>query len=172
VRAGEGIRLVGGPGWIAAAGPGIALLDPVAAPHCTEWNPTGRCTAPCPVYLAGSASGLILRLPLDPTTGRLGEPRVFARLDGAARTVWRSTTTATCGRRSGVRRGWTATPRRRAHRVAPGPGPPATSVLITPDHRILVTSATVGLAHPGPADGLVLAATVDVRGRPRQAWGG
>jgi sugar lactone lactonase YvrE len=220
----------GGAGWIAAAGPGIALLEPGAAAHWLARperdaptamrmndgavDPHGRfwagsmaydgtpgagslyrvdpdrsvhralpgLTIPngpafdadgTTMYLADSARGLILRLPLDPTTGRLGEPRVFARVDGGSPDgmavdddghLWSAV--------------WGAA---RLDRYAPDgvlaeslpvPARQPTSVLITPDHRILVTSATVGLAHPGPADGLVLAATVDVTARPTQAWGG
>jgi sugar lactone lactonase YvrE len=36
------------------------------------------------MYLADSARGIILRLPLDPMTGELGNPEVFARVQGGS----------------------------------------------------------------------------------------
>lgn len=125
------------------------------------------------MFLADTARRLILRLAVDPGTGALGEPQVFARVDGGGpdgmvvdvdghlwSAVW----------------GGARLDRYRPDGVLaesiPVPARQPTSVLITPDGRVLVTSATVGLPQPGPADGRVLAATVAVAGRRAAAWAG
>jgi sugar lactone lactonase YvrE len=125
------------------------------------------------MYLADTARGLILRLPLDPATGELGEPEVFATVHGGGpdgmvvddeghlwSAVW-----------GGARLDRYA-PDGALTESIPVPAHQPTSVLLTPDRRILVTSATIGLAEPGPADGAVLAATVAVAGRPAAVWRG
>jgi sugar lactone lactonase YvrE len=217
-------------GWIAAAGTGIALLGPdaapswlarpeqdapiamrmndgVADPHGRFWagsmaydttsgagslyrvDPDGSVhraltdlTIPngpafdadgTTMYLADTARRLILRLPLNPATGELGEPEVFATVHGGGpdgmvvddeghlwSAVW-----------GGARLDRYA-PDGALTESIPVPVQQPTSVVLTPDRRILVTSATVGLADPGPADGAVLTATVAVAGRPAAAWRG
>jgi hypothetical protein len=111
------------------------------------------------MYLADSARGLILRLAPDPTTGDLGEPEVFARVEGGSpdgmtvdddghlwSAVWggaRLDRYAPDGTLTGS---------------VPVPARQPTSVLITPDRRILdpghVGHGRAGRPRPGRRPGL------------------
>ncbi|MGW2051803.1 SMP-30/gluconolactonase/LRE family protein [Streptomyces sp. NPDC001858] len=121
------------------------------------------------MYLADSARGVIRRYPVDPVTGDLGAPEPFVTLG----------TGSPDGMTTDIEGGlWTAVwGAGQVHRYRPDgsldqvvdlpAGQPAGLCLGGPDGRtLLVTSAHIGLAAPGPLDGAVLAVRVDVPGAP------
>jgi sugar lactone lactonase YvrE len=121
------------------------------------------------MYLADSARGVIRRYPVDPASGDLGAPETFATVtDGSPDGM---TTDSEGGLWTAV---WGAG---RVHRYLPDgsldrivelpAGQPAGLCLGGADGRtLLVTSAHIGLAAPGPLDGAVFAVRVDVPGAP------
>ncbi|MFG2301497.1 SMP-30/gluconolactonase/LRE family protein [Actinacidiphila glaucinigra] len=125
------------------------------------------------MYLADSARGLVRRYPVDPESGDLGTPETFVALaDGSPDGM-------TTDSEGGL---WTAVwGTGQAHRYRPDgsldrivdlpAGQPAGLCLGGPDGRtLLVTSAHIGLAAPGPLDGAVFAVRVDVPGTPAAAY--
>ncbi|WP_431944970.1 SMP-30/gluconolactonase/LRE family protein [Actinacidiphila sp. bgisy167] len=121
------------------------------------------------MYLADSARGVIRRYPIDPASGDPGAPETFATVtDGSPDGM-------TTDSEGGL---WTAVwGTGRVHRYLPDgsldrivelpAGQPAGLCLGGADGRtLLVTSAHIGLAAPGPLDGAVFAVRVDVPGAP------
>lgn len=127
------------------------------------------------MYLADSARGLVRRYRVDPVTGELGEPELFADFaevdggpDGMAVDreggVW-----IACWGGGSVRR---HLPDGTLDRVVELPAAqPAGVCLGGPDGRMLhVTSAAVGMRAPGEHDGAVFTVPVDVPGFPAAAY--
>ncbi|WP_034383957.1 SMP-30/gluconolactonase/LRE family protein [Herbidospora cretacea] len=118
------------------------------------------------MYLADSAEGRIDRHDVDPSTGDLGDPAVFAVIDeggpdgmtvDADDHLW----VAVWGG-SQVRR---YSPDGRLDRVVDVPTPQPTSVCLT-DGRLFVTSAALGLPDSRPPAGSLFAADGMPHGRP------
>jgi sugar lactone lactonase YvrE len=155
-------------GWIAAAGTGIALLAPGSTPTRLarpEQNapipmrmndgvadPHGRFWAGSMAYDGTPRAGSLYRVDPDGSVHRALPG--LAIPNGPAFDTDRYT------------------PAGQLAESIPVPVQQPTSVLITPDHRVLVTSATIGLPETGPTDGTVLAATAAVAGRRAAAWHG
>ncbi|WP_433234568.1 SMP-30/gluconolactonase/LRE family protein [Actinomadura nitritigenes] len=139
-------------------------MDGLTVPNGPAFTPDGRV-----MYLADSARGVIYRVAVDPSSGELGEREVFARVpdgspDGMAVDTEGCLWSAVWGASA-------------VHRYAPSgdlltvfrlPASRPTSVCLSlePPHRVLVTTATHGLAAPGPADGRVLTAGTTAGGYP------
>ncbi|WP_371794666.1 SMP-30/gluconolactonase/LRE family protein [Streptomyces sp. NBC_01718] len=125
------------------------------------------------MYLADSARGIIRRYPVDPDTGDLGEPGLFVTLGSG------SPDGMTADAEGGL---WTAVwGTGQVHRYHPdgtldrvvelAAVQPAGLCLGGPDGRtLLVTSARIGLPDPGPFDGAVFAARVDIPGAPAASY--
>ncbi|MFC4000241.1 SMP-30/gluconolactonase/LRE family protein [Prauserella oleivorans] len=108
------------------------------------------------MYLADSAQGVIYRFAVDPASGRLGARTEFVTVehgspDGmmvdAEGFLWSAIWGAGHVRRY--------TPTGSLERIVEVPAEQPTSVYVDRD-RLVVTSATVGLAEPGEFDGAVL----------------
>ncbi|HEY2204100.1 MAG TPA: SMP-30/gluconolactonase/LRE family protein [Pseudonocardia sp.] len=137
------------------------VLDGLTIPNGPAFTADGAT-----MYLADSARGVIYRYPVDPATGALGERAEFARVgsgspdgmtvDGEGH-LW----SAVWGGAE-VRR---YAPDGRLDRVLPVPAAQPTSVCLAGD-RLVVTSASTGLAAPGPLDGAVLHTSAPVTGVP------
>ncbi|MFJ5214120.1 SMP-30/gluconolactonase/LRE family protein [Streptomyces sp. NPDC088354] len=139
-------------------------LHGITVPNGPAFTADGRT-----MYLADSARGVVRRYPVDVATGELGSPETFVTLDSgspdgmtvdAEGALW----TAVWGTGQ-VRR---HLPDGTLDRVLEFPAvQPAGLCLGGPDGRTLhVTSATIGLAAPGPFDGAVFTVRVDVPGTP------
>ncbi len=125
------------------------------------------------MYLADSARGLVAAYPVD-DDGTLGPPTTFAEVDDA------SPDGMTVDAEGCL---WVALwGGHRLHRYAPSgaldavvpvPAAQPTSVALAAQGpgRVLVTTAAIGLAEPGPLDGATLVADVDVLGLPTQSFG-
>ncbi|GGL14396.1 calcium-binding protein [Sphaerisporangium melleum] len=118
------------------------------------------------MYLADSAEGRIDRYAVDPATGDLGEPSVFATVtegspDGMTVDDEDHLWVAVWGG-SAVHR---YAPDGRLVRVVPLPTPQPTSVCLV-DGRLLVTSAALGLDPPPPGAGAVYAVDAAAHARP------
>ncbi|GAA0382596.1 SMP-30/gluconolactonase/LRE family protein [Microbispora corallina] len=118
------------------------------------------------MYLADSAAGRIDRHPVDPDTGDLGEPSVFATIadgdpDGMTVDDEGHLWVAVWGG-SAVHR---YAPDGRLVRVVPLPTPQPTSVCLA-GGRLLVTSAAYGLDPAPPGAGAVYAVDGVAPGRP------
>ncbi|MFE6489139.1 SMP-30/gluconolactonase/LRE family protein [Streptomyces sp. NPDC057757] len=121
------------------------------------------------MYLADSARGVISRYPVDPASGDPGTPEPFVTIGSG------SPDGLTTDLEGGV---WTAVwGAGQVHRYRPDGSldrivelpaeQPAGLCLGGSDGRtLLVTSAHIGLAAPGPLDGAVFAVRVDVPGAP------
>ncbi|MZD03520.1 SMP-30/gluconolactonase/LRE family protein [Streptomyces sp. SID5785] len=144
------------------------VLDGLSVPNGPAFTADGRT-----LYLADSARGRILRHPVDPGTGELGEGSVFASVSGGSPDgmavdrdggLW----SAVWG--AGVLHHYRADGE--LAQVVPVPvRQPAGLCLGGPDGRTLfVTSARVGLADPGPLDGAVLRLRVAVPGAPADSF--
>ncbi|ASR35853.1 gluconolaconase [Prauserella marina] len=129
------------------------VLDGYTVPNGPAFTADGAT-----MYLADSAEGIIYRFAVDPDTGDPGEREVFATVEGASPDgmtvdaegfLW----SAMWGGGE-VRR--YAPDGELAERL-PVPVTQPTSVCLTGE-RLVVTSATVGLAEPGDLDGAVLSA--------------
>ncbi|RHW23650.1 SMP-30/gluconolactonase/LRE family protein [Nocardioides immobilis] len=220
--------LTGRNGWIAAAGTGIALIDPdgvewLAKPEVSAdtpmrmndgvADPMGRfwagsmaydnrpgagslyrvgvdrtvdrvlndLTVPngpafsndgSVMYLADSARGVIFRFDVDTTLGDLGPAVEWVRVEGGSpdgmcvdendhlwSAVW-----------GGSRIDRYAPDGTRTASV-PVPVTQPTAVLITPDKRILVTSASFGFDQPQVDDGAVFVAETTVAAAPAARYG-
>lgn len=139
----------------------VRVLDGVTVPNGPAFTPDGTV-----MYLADSARGVIRRHPLDPATGALGTPEVFATVDDgspdgmtvdAEGALW----AAVWG--TGTVRRYLAdgTP----DRVLRLPARQPAGVCL--EHDVLhVTTARVGLNDPRPADGALFSVRVDVPGVP------
>lgn len=145
------------------------VLDGLTIPNGPAFGPDGAT-----MYLADSARGVILRYRVE-ADGGIGEPaQVFATVEDASPDgmtvdadgcVWSAL--------------WGG---RRLHRYSPGgelidvvPVPVAqpTSIALSAraPHRIVVTTATHGLAGPGPLDGATLVAPTTVAGLATATFG-
>ncbi|MEU0036870.1 SMP-30/gluconolactonase/LRE family protein [Streptomyces sp. NPDC006333] len=141
------------------------VLDGITVPNGPAFTPDGKA-----MYLADSARGVIRRHPVDPDTGALGTPEVFATVDDgspdgmtvdAEGALW----VAVWG--TGTVRRYLAdgTP----DRVLPLPASRPAGVCL--EHDVLhITTARVGLADPRPEDGAVFSVRVDVPGPPTPAF--
>jgi len=139
------------------------VLDGIAIPNVPAFNAAGTV-----MYLADSAQGLIYRYELT-DDGDLADRHEFASVDGspdgmtvdAEDHVW----SAIWG--SGVVHRYA--PSGRLVGVVPVPAVQPTSIAIG-GGRIMVTSATHGLAHPNPNDGRTFTAACAVDGTPTAAF--
>jgi sugar lactone lactonase YvrE len=140
------------------------VLDGLTIPNGPAFSADGAT-----MYLADSARGIIHRADVDPSTGELGPLTTFATVsDGAPDGM---TVDAEGHLWSAVHGGGRLDryhPDGTVVERIPVPVAQPTSVCLTaePPFRAVVTSATAGLATPGPDDGAVLFAPVTVGGRP------
>ncbi|MFE9722825.1 SMP-30/gluconolactonase/LRE family protein [Streptomyces sp. NPDC005794] len=144
------------------------VLDGITIPNGPAFDRQGTT-----MYLADSARGLVRRFPVDPRDGGLGTPEEFARIDGgspdgmtvdADGALW----TAVWGAAE-VRR---YLPDGTLDTVLRLPVAQPAGVCLGGDDRrtLFVTTARVGLSSPGPLDGAVFRARVDVPGLPTAAY--
>jgi sugar lactone lactonase YvrE len=146
------------------------VLDRITIPNGPAFTEDGTT-----MYLADSARGLVRRYRVDPVTGELGEPELFADFahvpggpDGMAvdreGAVW-----IACWGGGTVRR---YLPDGTPDRVIELPAAqPAAVCLGGPDGRLLhVTTAAYGLNPPGAHDGAVFTVPVEVPGLPAAAF--
>ncbi|MGW1723369.1 SMP-30/gluconolactonase/LRE family protein [Streptomyces sp. NPDC002306] len=143
----------------------VRVLDGITIPNGPAFTPDGRA-----MYLADSARGVIRRYPVDPDTGTLGTPEVFATVDDGSPdgmtvdtegALW----AAVWG--SGTVRRYLAdgTP----DRVLRLPARQPAGVCL--EHDVLhITTARLGLSDPRPEDGAVFSVRVDVPGLPTPAF--
>lgn len=128
-----------------------AVVEDLTVPNGPAFDETGAV-----MYLADSARGVIHRFAVDPANGKLGARDLFATVghgspDGmtvdADGYVWSAIWGA-----GEIRR---FAPDGTLDRVLTVPASQPTSVCLTGGH-LVVTTATHGLAEPGPLDGAVL----------------
>ncbi|MEU3183328.1 SMP-30/gluconolactonase/LRE family protein [Streptomyces sp. NPDC006923] len=138
------------------------VLDGLTVPNGPVFSADGTT-----MYLADSARGVIRAYPVDPATGELGGPSVFATLDsgspdGMALDAEGGLWTAVWGEGAVHRYRADGT----LDRVLAVPAAqPAGVCLGGVDGRTLyITSALVGMSRPGPLDGAVFTARVEVPG--------
>ncbi|MEU6641868.1 SMP-30/gluconolactonase/LRE family protein [Saccharomonospora sp. NPDC046836] len=135
------------------------VLDGLTVPNGPAFDAAGET-----MYLADSARGVIYRFAVDPVSGELGERSEVAPVQGASpdgmtvdaqgylwSAIW------------GAGQVHRYAPDGSLDRVVPVPATQPTSVCLTGD-RLVVTSATIGLARPGTLDGAVLAAPLTLSG--------
>ncbi|WP_328499107.1 SMP-30/gluconolactonase/LRE family protein [Streptomyces sp. NBC_00414] len=136
------------------------VLDGITVPNGPAFTADGRT-----MYLADSARGVVRRYPVDPVTAELGTPEVYVTVDDgspdgmavdAEGAVW----VAVWGTGT-VRR---YLPDGRLDRTVRLPARQPAGVCLGED-VLHITTARVGLAEPGPYDGAVFTARVDVPGR-------
>lgn len=141
------------------------VLDGITVPNGPAFTADGTA-----MYLADSARGLVRRYPVDPATGELGAPETFLTVDDgspdgmtvdAEGAVW----IAVWG---------TGTVRRylsdgRLDRTLRLPARQPAGVCLRED-VLHITTARVGLTAPGPHDGAVFTARVDVPGMSAAAY--
>lgn len=141
------------------------VLDGITVPNGPAFTADGHT-----MYLADSARGVVRRYPVDPATADLGTPEVFVTVDDgspdgmavdAEGAVW----VAVWGTGT-VRR---YLPDGRLDRTLRLPALQPAGVCLQED-LLHITTAHVGLAAPGPYDGAVFTARVDVPGRPADAY--
>lgn len=141
------------------------VLDDITVPNGPAFTADGAT-----MYLADSARGVIRRYPVDPATAELGVPEVFITVDdgspdGMVVDVEGAVWVAVWGTGS-VRR---YLPDGRLDRRLSLPARQPAGVCLQED-LLHITTARVGLAEPGPYDGAVFTARVDVPGRPATAY--
>ncbi|MFD9324486.1 SMP-30/gluconolactonase/LRE family protein [Streptomyces sp. NPDC060065] len=141
------------------------VLDGITVPNGPAFTADGST-----MYLADSARGVVRRYPVDPATAELRAPEVFVTFDegspdgmvvDAEGAVW----VAVWGTGT-VRR---YLPDGRLDRTLRLPALQPAGVCLRED-LLHITTARVGLAAPGPHDGAVFTARVDVPGRPADAY--
>ncbi|MEU1981777.1 SMP-30/gluconolactonase/LRE family protein [Nocardia sp. NPDC019395] len=146
------------------------VLDGITIPNGPAFSPDGAT-----MYLADSARGVILRYRVGEDGGIDESAVVFAAVgdaspDGMAVDadgyVWSALW--------GGRRLHRYSPDGELVDVVPVPAAQPTSVAFSAraPHRVLVTTATHGLAEPGPLDGATLVASTTVPGLPTATFGG
>ncbi|MEU9469333.1 SMP-30/gluconolactonase/LRE family protein [Streptomyces avermitilis] len=139
----------------------VPVLDGITVPNGPAFTADGDT-----MYLADSARGIIRRYPVDPVTAGLGTPETFVVVDegspdGMVVDVEGAVWVAVWGTGT-VRR---YLPDGRLDRTLRLPARQPAGVCLEED-RLHITTARVGLAAPGPYDGAVFTARVDVPGRP------
>ncbi|WP_210593429.1 SMP-30/gluconolactonase/LRE family protein [Streptomyces sp. GESEQ-35] len=143
----------------------VRVLDGITVPNGPAFTPDGTL-----MYLADSGRGVVRRYPVNPVTAELGTPEEFLTVrdgspDGmvvdAEGAVW----VAVWGTGTVRRYLPDGTPERTLRLSAHQPAG------VCLEHDVLhVTTARVGLAAPGPHDGALFTARVDVPGTPTPAW--
>lgn len=143
----------------------VRVLEDITVPNGPAFTADGR-----NMYLADSARGVVRRHPVDPATGALGTPVTFVTVDDGSPdgmavddegAVWMAV--------------WgTGTVRRyladgTLDRTVRLPAAQPAGVCLQGD-VLHVTTATVGLAAPGPYDGALFSVRVDVPGPPAAAY--
>jgi sugar lactone lactonase YvrE len=140
-------------------GTATRVLDDITVPNGPAFTADGAT-----MYLADSARGVIRRYPVDPETAEIGPPEVFVTVDdgspdGMVVDVEGAVWVAVWGTGS-VRR---YLPDGRLDRTLSLPARQPAGVCLQED-LLHVTTARVGLAEPGPYDGALFTARVDVPG--------
>ncbi|MGW1542112.1 SMP-30/gluconolactonase/LRE family protein [Streptomyces sp. NPDC002309] len=141
------------------------VLDGITVPNGPAFTADGEV-----MYLADSARGVIRRHSVDPATGGLGSAEVFVTVadgspDGMAVDAEGAVWVAVWGTGT-VRR---YLPDGRLDRTLRLPARQPAGVCLERD-LLHITTARVGLAAPGPLDGAVFTARVDVPGRPADEY--
>ncbi|RZB19292.1 SMP-30/gluconolactonase/LRE family protein [Streptomyces sp. F001] len=141
------------------------LLDGITVPNGPAFTDDGAT-----MYLADSARGIIRRYPVDPVTADLGAPEAFVTVadgspDGMVVDVEGAVWVAVWGTGT-VRR---YLPDGHLDRTLHLPARQPAGVCLQED-RLHITTARVGLAAPGPHDGAIFTARVDVPGRPTASY--
>ncbi|MFG2790151.1 SMP-30/gluconolactonase/LRE family protein [Streptomyces sp. NPDC048419] len=141
------------------------VLDNITVPNGPAFTADGTS-----MYLADSARGVVRRYPVDPATGELGTPEPFVTIgdgspDGMTVDVEGAVWIAVWG---------TGTVRRhladgRLDRTLRLPASRPAGVCLRED-VLHITTARVGLTAPGPLDGALFTARVDVPGTPAAAY--
>jgi sugar lactone lactonase YvrE len=146
------------------------LLDGLTIPNGPAFSPDGTA-----MYLADSARGLVLRYPVDVTSGDLGEPVTFLVLDhgspdGMTVDVEGNVWLAVWG--GGQVRRYTPDGELDVTLAVPVPQPTAPCLGGPDGRRLFITTAGYGL-ESGTAglSGSVFACDVSVPGRPAPAFG-
>jgi sugar lactone lactonase YvrE len=140
------------------------VLDGLTIPNGPAFSVDGAT-----MYLADSARGIIHRAAVDPATGDLGPLEAFAEVSGGSPD---GMTVDADGHLWSAVHGGGRLDRYRpdgsvAERIAvPAAQPSSVCLTAQSPYRAVVTSASDGLAEPGPDDGAVLVAPVTVGGRP------
>lgn len=139
----------------------VRVLDGITVPNGPAFTADGR-----HMYLADSARGVVRRYPVDAVTGALGTPETFVTVDegspdGMVVDVEGALWLAVWGTGT-VRR---HLPDGRLDRIVRLPASRPAGVCLEGD-TLHVTTAHVGLAPPGPYDGALFTARVDVPGTP------
>jgi len=142
----------------------VRVLDGITVPNGPAFTPDGSL-----MYLADSARGVVLRCPVDPATGALGDPRPFVTVedgspDGMAVDAEGAVWTAVWGTGT-VRR---YLPDGTLDRTLRLPALQPAGVCLAGD-VLHITTARVGLSAPGPDDGALFTVRVDVPGTPTPA---
>lgn len=141
------------------------VLDGITVPNGPAFTADGTA-----MYLADSARGIVRRHPLDPATGELGTPEPFLTVDdgspdGMTVDVEGAVWIAVWGTGT-VRR---YLPDGRLDRTLRLPASQPAGVCLR-DDVLHITTARIGLTAPGPYDGAVFTARVDVPGTPAAAY--
>ncbi|MFE7171453.1 SMP-30/gluconolactonase/LRE family protein [Streptomyces sp. NPDC057616] len=141
------------------------VLDGITVPNGPAFTADGTA-----MYLADSARGMVRRHPVDPATGELGAPEPFVTVDdgspdGMTVDVEGAVWIAVWGTGT-VRR---YLPDGRLDRTLRLPVSRPAGVCLRED-ILHITTARVGLAAPGPLDGALFTARVDVPGTPAAAY--
>lgn len=141
-----------------------AAMDDLTIPNGPAFTADGRI-----MYLADSAAQVIYRVPVDPSSGGLGEREVFARVpdgspDGMAVDAEGCLWSAVWGA-SAVHR-YAPSGELLASFSLPASQPTSVGLTLAPPHRVLVTTATYGLDTAASADGRVLMTPTGVGGHP------
>ncbi|MER5753652.1 SMP-30/gluconolactonase/LRE family protein [Streptomyces sp. NPDC002088] len=141
------------------------VLDGITVPNGPAFTADGDT-----LYLADSVLGVVRRHPVDPVTGGLGTPEVFVTVDdgspdGMVVDVEGALWVAVWGTGT-VRR---YLPDGSLDRTLRIPARQPAGVCLE-GNLLHITTARVGLTVPGPRDGAVFTARVDVPGRPAAAY--
>jgi sugar lactone lactonase YvrE len=141
------------------------VLDGITVPNGPAFTADGTT-----MYLADSARGIVRRYPVDPGTGELATPEPFVTVvdgspDGMVVDVEGAVWVAVWG--SGTVRRYL--PNGRLDRTLRLPAHRPAGVCLKED-VLYVTTARVGLTDPGPYDGALFTARVEVPGSPAAAY--
>lgn len=145
------------------------VWDGITIANGPAFNATGTL-----MYLADSARGVILRFQVDPESGTITEPDVFAQIRGGSPDgltvdshddLW----AAVWG--TGEVRRYTSDGVRAETIHLPVPQPTAVCLGGSRGRRLFITSASHGLACPPPGSGALWSAEVDAPGLPATQYG-